>query len=675
MFSIHRFLIAALLFIVVLFYGVFFHYFLSDQQQKSDLITESMRHDLSETAYLIATEMNGIESVRGFRSYLNRKVANNPLIEAMAVAYGNQILLSSDPSIKHPPEHYAHLLSDTHIDASQLIEQQVYETEIRFFIQDQPAHFNLFLYLDQGYVRNYFLQNQFNFLLVFGLMPLLVLLLFWLALRNYITRPLELLRQYAYYQSEIPRHFRLRELEYVRASMVQTFDRLEHERDELYRLARTDDLSGLANRNYLNERLDWLIAEANRSDLEFALLFMDLDNFKTVNDALGHEVGDTLLRNIAGLLQQALRKYDIIARIGGDEFVIVLSHYKTHFELTHIIQRILEEISDVHIVDSHPVKVSASIGVAFYPKDGLNITTLLKNADIAMYEAKNSGKNQFKFFTESLQQQVLSEIEIEQSMQRALKNGEFQLYYQPKISVSEGRVIGAEALVRWQDPKKGLIPPNDFIPHAEKNGLMPQLGLWILQEAMEQQVAWKNAGICDLPLSVNLSAVQFLDHNFEGKLQSLINQTGIDPSKLDVEMTESMLMENSEHNLRMLQKIRALGITISLDDFGTGYSSLAYLKTFPINTLKIDKTFIDDYASTSGAIFIQTIVKIAHTLNLTVVAEGIEKQAQLNYLAQTGCEAYQGYHCSPPISADRFEQFVQQDHTHCKPNAKISVAN
>lgn len=660
MFGIQSFLLSSILFIITVFYSVFFYYFLEDQQRKTDLILENIRHDLSESAYIISSEMDNIESIKTFTSFLNRKVANNPLIEAMAVAYGNQVILTTDAGITSPPPRQVTISKLYNLKASQLVEKQIFETRIHFFIQDEPHDLSLFIYPDQAYLINYFSQHQLNFLIVFGLIPLIVFGLLWLALRYFVTNPLELLRQYAYYQSEIPSKFKIRELEYVRASMVQTFDRLEQERDELYRLARTDDLSGLANRNQLNERLGWLISEASHNHSEFALMFLDLDDFKKVNDSLGHEVGDRLLKNVAGLIQEVLRKYDIIARVGGDEFVVVLSHYSNNLELIHIIQRVLERVKEVHIVDGHPVKVSASVGVSFYPKDGVDITDLMKNADIAMYEAKNSGKNQFKFFTEELHQQVLSEIELEHDIRHGLDHDEFQLYYQPKISLEDYSVIGTEALVRWNHPEKGLIPPDKFIPAAEKNGLMVELGWWILKEAIRQQMDWKKMGLIDLSISVNLSAVQFLDHHFDQTFKELIQTPDFAPSKLDIEITESVFIERSQGNLNSLERISRLGATISLDDFGTGYSSLAYLKSFPLNTLKIDKSFMDDYASETGAAFIETIVKIAQTLKLQVVAEGVETHDQLEYLKRIGCDSYQGYYCSAPLPAKKFETFIRE---------------
>lgn len=659
MLSIHHFVITAIVAIITLFYSVFFYHFLKDQQQKTDLIMESIRHDTSETAYIISTEMQGIESIRSFKSLLNRKVASSPLITNMVVSLGNKILIKTDAAITTIPPGKRTLSTLNNIPTSKLLEQRVFESDIDFFMQDKPAKLRLFTYVDHKYISNYFSQNQMNYLLFFGLFPMLGLGLLWLILRNYITTPLESLRLFAYSQEKRPKPFKLKELEYVRSSMEETFQRLEHEKKELYRLARTDSLSGLANRSQLNERLSWLISEASRENSEFAIVFIDLDNFKVVNDSLGHDIGDELLKNVADLIHHVLREYDIIARVGGDEFVIVLSHYKTNFELTHIIQRIIDRISELHIIESHPIRVSASIGVAFYPQDGTDITGLMKSADIAMYEAKKLGKNQFKFFTKALHQQVLKEIELEHSMRKAIKNNEFELFYQPKMSTDGHQVVGAEALIRWIHPQKGIIPPNDFIPAAEKNGLMVELGEWILQTVVQQQIEWKTSGLADIQLSVNLSVVQFLDDHFDDKFERIIIQSGIDPKKLDIEMTESVFLENSLKNLSSLNKIRDLGVSISLDDFGTGYSSLAYLKALPIDTLKIDKSFMDDFNNETGSIFIETIVKLAHTLKLHVVAEGIETQDQINYLVKIGCNTYQGYYCSPPLPVDQFEAFLR----------------
>ncbi len=660
MLSVHRFILLLMFILVSTLYAAFSYVYLSDQQRKTDLIVENIRQDLSETAYMISSEVNSIESIKGFKALLNRKVANTPLIENMALSYRQQIILTTDPSITQLPPEKEVLSKFRDISTKTLINNLKFKIKTRFYIQNQPEYFTLVVFLQKEYIQNKFYQHQINFILFFVLTPLLILILLWLALKYMIMNPLERLRQYAYYQSSVPSRFKLKELEAVRASLVQTFSRLEHEKAELYKLSRTDALSGLANRNQLNERLSWLISENARTQSEFALLFVDLDNFKSVNDSLGHEIGDDLLRNVASLIQNVLRQYDIIARIGGDEFIIVLSHYHSTLELTHILDRILNKLSELHVVETHPVRVSGSIGVAFYPKDGADTTALMKNADIAMYEAKKSGKNQYKFFTQSLQEQVLKEIELDQDLRKALNNNEFQLFYQPKANIQTGEIIGVEALIRWFHPTKGLIPPDDFIPCAEKTGFMIELGQWILEEAMQQQITWKKAGICDLKVSINLSATQFLDKRFNEKFNALFQRININPNKVDIEITESVFMANSQKNLGSLTHIREQNISISLDDFGTGYSSLAYLKTLPIDTLKIDKSFMDDYQTESGAIFIETIVKIAHTLKLNVVAEGVEEKAQLDYLKSIDCNEYQGYYYSKPLSSSDFIDFLKK---------------
>ena len=662
MLSTHRFILLLMLVMITALYMIFMYVYLDDQQRKTNLVVENIRQDLSETAYFISSEMDGIDSIKGFKASLNRKVANTPLISAMVLSYHQQILLTTDASITQLPAEKDVLAHFRNVTTQDLLKHLKFKIKTRFYTQNQPQFFTLWVYLQKDYIENKFYQHQFNFVLFFGVTPLFILLILWFILRHYLVLPMERLRQYAYYQSEVPKQFRLKELEAIRSSLVQTFSRLEHEKSELYKLSRTDELSGLANRNQLNERLSWLISENARTKSEFALLFVDLDNFKSVNDSLGHEIGDDLLRNVASLIQDVLRQYDIIARIGGDEFIIVLSHYRNTLELTHILNRILNKLSELHVVKTHPVRVSGSIGVAFYPKDGVDTTSLMKNADIAMYEAKKSGKNQYKFFTQSLQQQVVAEIELDHSLRQALVHQEFQLYYQPKIEVQTGNILGVEALVRWFHPSKGLIPPDDFIPCAEKTGFMIELGLWILEEAMQQQMTWKKAGICDLKVSVNLSATQFLDERFDQKFTALLARTKIDPTKLDIEITESVFMENSQKNLGSLINIKNHNVSISLDDFGTGYSSLAYLKKLPIDTLKIDKSFLDDYQTESGAIFIETIVKIAHTLQLNVVAEGVEEQAQLDYLKKINCNEYQGYYCSKPLSSLDLIAFLKKYH-------------
>jgi len=581
----------------------------------------------------------------------------------MIITKEHEVLLSTNPSIKRVP-HNAHVHSNMdEKKVTQLLAHEVHQITFQVYEQNNPIYLSIYLYPNNYELKGYFSQTKNTYILYTFFPTILIATLLYWAFRSRLIRPLESLRKFAYYHDIVPQALKIKELEAIRSSMVQTFQRLEEETKALYSSSRTDSLSGLPNRYQLNERLSWLIEESSRLDAEFALLFVDIDNFKNINDSLGHDAGDELLINIAEIMQSEVRGYDIIVRFGGDEFVMAINKYENHLELSHIIDRILIQLSKTQLVRQQPINVSASIGVAFYPKDGDSTQTLLKNADIAMYEAKKRGKNHVHYFTEQLNQKIISEIEMEQELKHALANQEFELYYQPKTCVKTGTVMGVESLIRWIHPKKGIIPPLDFIPIAEQSGLIIPLGHWILKQAMQDQLEWQKQYGITLPVSVNVSAIQFGHDKFFSELHDLIYRLDFEPRHLDIEVTESVLMGDTEKHLTLLKKLRGLGVTISLDDFGTGYSSLAYLKTFPINILKIDKSFLDDYRSTSGSVFIDTIVRMAENLNISVVAEGVERQEQLNYLNSIHCHRSHRYYCSKFIPKKELIQLVQQHNT------------
>ena len=418
-------------------------------------------------------------------------------------------------------------------------------------------------------------------------------------------------------------------------------------------MARTDSLSGLANRNALNEYLERLILQCQRSDEEFAFLFLDLDHFKAINDSLGHNVGDELLRNIASIIDEVLRPKDFIARVGGDEFVVILQEYSSIMDLTNVTQRILDQLSRTWVIQTYPISITSSVGIAFYPKDGHDIISLMKHSDIAMYEAKQKGRARYHFFTEELNQKVQNTIGLNNEMVEALKNKEYELYYQPKVDVRTSKIIGAEALIRWISPSKGIISPDVFIPLAEENNFILQLGEWVVNEAIEQQSKFKRQNI-DISISINISAKQILADGFTHNFVKTLERNNIRPESIDIEITEYMFLEETEDSSKVLHELHKLGVTISLDDFGTGYSSLSYLKEYPIDYLKIDKSFIDDYATDKGTVFLETIVKMGQTLHMKVIAEGIEEKEQLEYLKSVGCNQYQGYYFSKPLPAKEF---------------------
>lgn len=661
---IGRYIQLSILLIAIIFLAVCSFYFFVQRGTDAEHLLEDIRSELVESSHTISIKADSYQSIQLFNAMLARKAANDKFIQAFIIADEQKVLLTTDNHYREIPSSDKVCSDLRDVDPLILLEKIFYKHKVNFYTNAKIKTVYIYLVLDHNAVDEYLNSTMNHAIMIFLIMTLLTSLGVFVFHRHYIIHPLELLRQFAYYQSKIPPSFRIMELEYVRSSLIQTFQRLEEEKQELYELSRVDQLSGLMNRNALHERTDWLIAEASRDNTQFAVLFLDLDHFKDVNDSLGHKIGDALLKIVAKYLQEVIRTEDFVARIGGDEFVIVINNYESDLELTRVIQRVLDRIKEPFVVESHPIYVSASVGVVMYPKDGTDMPTLLKHADIAMYEAKRKGRDQYHFFTDSLNYKVQKDIKLEKDLRSGIKNYEFKLYYQPKVDLVSGAIVGCEALIRWFHPQEGMVPPDQFIPLCEHNGFIVPLGEWVMSEAARQQVEWKNEGICDLPISVNVSVKQLHDEHFEDKFKHLFKKTGIECNRLDVEITENMFLENSDHNLDIMKMIQASGSTISMDDFGTGYSSLSYLKKFPIDTLKIDKSFMDDFESESGTMFIKTIVNIGKTLGMNVVAEGVETAQQVAFLKEIGCDVYQGYYCSKPLAADAFATLIKQNKTY-----------
>jgi diguanylate cyclase (GGDEF)-like protein len=656
--SIQKFtflIVTSLLSVLFLIFG---YYYFSQQEKTASAILRSINTQMLETSYHLSKDIKSIDDIASVRSMLDRIASNSDFIESIFIHNENEVLLTTDPFRRKTIS--TNLLFSNGLSAYDKLEKiEAIEEEIRYYEGKRANTLRLTFVLDKDEIFQYFSERQTNFLLYFGLLPIFILLFAWFVLRHFVVRPLETLRQFAYYQSEVPKAFSLRELETIRYSMVQTFHRLESEKKELYDMARTDMLSGLANRNALKEYVERLITNSERDNKEFAFLFLDLDNFKDINDSLGHNVGDELLKKISSIIGEAVRSNDFVARVGGDEFVIIVEKYHSAVELSMVVERIQKHLAQTWIIQTNPVHVGSSVGIAFYPKDGDNLVSLMKNSDIAMYEAKKNGRARYHFFTEELNKRVQDSIVLDKEMRKALAEKEYQLYYQPKVNIKTGAIVGAEALIRWISPG-GVITPDVFIPLAEENGFIVELGRWVVKEAIKQQRLWKEKNI-DIVISINVSAKQLLEDNFIREFKNMLEQNRVEPSKIDVEITEYLFLQHSEKNSQILQELHDFGVTISLDDFGTGYSSLSYLKRFPIDSLKIDKAFIDDYNSKRGAIFVDTIVKMGQTLNMQVIAEGVELQEQLDYLKTIGCDQYQGYYFSRPLNADDFEAlFLKQ---------------
>jgi diguanylate cyclase (GGDEF)-like protein len=424
--------------------------------------------------------------------------------------------------------------------------------------------------------------------------------------------------------------------------------------------AEHDFLTGLPNRMLLNDRIGRAIALATRHTKKVAVLFLDLDGFKHINDSLGHPIGDKLLQSIAKRLVDCIRGSDSVSRQGGDEFVVLLLELEQAEDAAVTARRMLQAVAQPHCVDQHDLHVTASIGVSVYPDDGLDADTLIKNADTAMYQAKENGRRSFQFFKPAMNAWAVERQSIEEDLRRALERQEFALHYQPKINLTTGAITGAEALLRWTHPTRGSISPARFIPIAEDCGLILPIGAWVLREACAQARAWMDAGLPVRSMAVNVSAMEFRDKSFLDGLFAILDETGLDPRSLELELTESVLMKHAASTASILQTLRKSGIQVAVDDFGTGYSSLSYLQKFPVDAVKIDQSFVRQI-STAGddTTIVKAVIGMARGLKLRVIAEGVETLEELAFLRAYRCEEAQGYYFSRPVLPQQFAMLLR----------------
>jgi diguanylate cyclase (GGDEF)-like protein/PAS domain S-box-containing protein len=447
-------------------------------------------------------------------------------------------------------------------------------------------------------------------------------------------------------------------LHYV--AILTDISRIKESEARLEYQARHDSLTGLANRLMLHIRLEHALEHARREGSKLALLMLDLDRFKDVNDSFGHAMGDALLQEVGQRLSHRVRGVDTVSRLGGDEFTILLEGIAHPEDAGRLAQDIVALLGETIVLpNKSEVSTGASIGIALFPEHGSTEEELLQQADAALYQAKAEGRGRYQFFTNELTLAARQRIALETRLRRAVAENELALHFQPQVETTSGRVVGVEALVRWLDPVEGLIPPSDFIPLAEQSGLIVAIGDWVLREACLQGSRWTEAGLPPLTLAVNVSSRQFQYGNLAGKVAAILEETGFPADRLELELTESVLMKHQQEAMAILAQLRQLGVRIAIDDFGTGYSSLAYLKGFPIDTLKIDKSFVNDIPLHQDDMEIAaTIIAMAHTLRLQVLAEGVETQAQLDFLREEGCDLYQGFLMSRPLPAADFEAFL-----------------
>jgi diguanylate cyclase (GGDEF)-like protein/PAS domain S-box-containing protein len=419
-------------------------------------------------------------------------------------------------------------------------------------------------------------------------------------------------------------------------------------------LAYCDALTGLPNRTLVQDRLTKALAGARRRKEKVALLFLDLDRFKVINDSLGHSFGDLLLRDVAERLKQCAREQDTVARLGGDEFVIVLTSIKNMSDAAVAAKRFVDAMTAEFAVQGQSLGVSCSVGISIFPEHGTDVETLIKNADAAMYCAKEGGRNNFRFFTEEMNAQVMERLTMENSLRLALERKELFLMYQPQMEMTTGRITGLEALIRWQHPELGLVRPDKFIRVAENSGLIIPIGEWVLGTACSQARKWQDEGLPAVPIAVNTSAVQFRQEGFPELIRRVLHETALAPEYLELELTEGLLLSNADVVFSVFRELKDMGLKLAIDDFGTGYSSLSYLKQFPVSKLKIDRSFVRDVAvSADDAAITTAIISMAKSLNLKVIAEGVEDEAQMQFLRARNCDEIQGYYFSEPLPADK----------------------
>jgi diguanylate cyclase (GGDEF)-like protein/PAS domain S-box-containing protein len=425
-------------------------------------------------------------------------------------------------------------------------------------------------------------------------------------------------------------------------------------------LAQHDQLTGLPNRTLLRDRVGVAIEAARRSERRVALLFLDLDRFKNINDSLGHEFGDKLLSEAARRLSATVRSADTVSRHGGDEFIVMLPEVGSDQDVKSISRKLIDAVGQPYSIDGKEAILTLSIGIAMYPQDGNDIDMLLRNADTALYATKQAGRNHYRFYTSEMNTLAAQRLQTENELRRAVERGELYLHYQPQVDLDDLGMVGAEALVRWQHPVRGMVSPGEFIPIAEDSGLIVEIGNWVMETACRQYASWLASGLQVGSISVNVSGHQFRHRGFVPAVLGCLERTGLDPARLELEVTETVIMHGSEHVLSKLKQLAALGVRLAIDDFGTGYSSLSYLKLFPLDRLKVDQAFVRGLPADSGdAAIVRAVVGLGHNLELNVLAEGIETGEQLEFLRSVGCNVGQGYHFSRPLSSEAFEKYVR----------------
>jgi diguanylate cyclase (GGDEF)-like protein len=626
---------------------------------------DSLVENMSSVAKITA------ENLQAAVMFNNSTDANNILAEfktdkriltAAIYSSDKKLLFSYNPNDRYLPESY----DVEGEDESHKFEDDVLDTYQSITIEDDSNIIG-YLYLTSS-LNSIYQQLKRNIIVISLIMIIVFTLAIFITLRlqKIISNPILALSKITNriknekdYSIRVE-HDDYREIEELSDGFNSMLEEIQNRDQHLQHLATYDVLTSLHNRNYFIDLLEQAIARGNRKSQRHAILFMDLDRFKNINDSLGHSVGDELLIQVAKRLGMIIRGDDIVARFGGDEFTFLLRDLSSSHQAAEVADRILGVLNEPFDIHNHKVVIVPSIGIVFFPENGLTPDDLLKNADTAMYRAKNSGGNKYLFFTDSMNEEAQLRQELEEALRDAIVSHQFILHYQPKIDLNTGKVVGMEALSRWNRNGSGLVAPNIFIPIAEETGLIIPMGLQVLKQAIQQTKTLIDETSFDSKVAVNISAKQFGQKDLLDQINLILEECELSSENLELELTEAVVMENSDIAIKTLNKIRDAGISLAMDDFGTGYSSLSYLKKFPINTLKIDMSFIRDMEqSDENKSIVKTIIDLAHILKLDVVAEGIESQHQAVILREMGCDIAQGYLYSKPIDFEQMSEYLK----------------
>ncbi|EDM23874.1 diguanylate cyclase/phosphodiesterase (GGDEF & EAL domains) [Caminibacter mediatlanticus TB-2] len=643
---IKSFLILINLLLVIVLTSLFYYFYLMQKEKIFSYLSDNLNKEILDAKFVIKKYLAKDEDLDEIRPFYDRLVLKSELIKGILLKKENKTILISGNIDKLKNI----IIYKERLKFSDILKFNIIKIPIKIYSNNKYTNYTIYLFLNKEVIKSLVEDLKLKFVFVY-----LFILIILFSIENYlvnkfIVKPLIKLKNFSKKLETEPKNLKIKEFNEIKTSLKQSFDKLEMTINDLYKTTLTDYLTRLGNRKFLEKSVKELI---NKNE-KFCMVFLDLDNFKEINDYYGHSVGDELIIKISEILKEFIKEDEIISRVGGDEFVLILKGCDDKTYINNRLNKLLNQLNRRWVLRDYEIKTSVSMGVSIYPDNAIIYEELLKKSDIALYESKSRGKNSVTFFDDMLEVKVKKEFIIKNDLVKALEKNDFSLYLQPKVDMT-GKIVGCEGLIRWIKNNQ-IIPPNEFIPIAEKSGLILKIGEWVMKKSFDIVKEFQNdEDLKNIKLSFNVSPLQFKCENFLLNLEKIKEFANM----LEIEITESVFIEDKKKAKEIIEKIHNLGFKINLDDFGTGYSSLSVLKEFDIDYLKIDKAFIDDIMSENGMVFVKTIVNMSKSLSIKTVAEGVESKEQFNILKNIGVDVYQGYLFSKPLPKEEFIKFVK----------------